>query len=544
MHSSRVAAALLLAFTAACHAQVVDKIDWASYLSRHDPVWNSSAVSCFTGYTLLSSTIKHESASGCEAPPCASADSCVETSAAACDACGACTSFGLSPQWHNGTLAQLFGNMTPYLPNPGWSTYVKGGPLLRNHTGCSVRNAPTAWEDGLWLGNGLQGSILTWDTSNPRALRLEVGRTDVWDRRAPGSAFATGSAMFDRPRIPTGIFSLNASGVITHAEFRTHLAEGVARGRVTTTLGTIDFLLASLVPPHEHHLLLFNASGGEAPNGASGFSINFTPQLGDSTRANPPASYKPNPVPSCTGEGVGSAVRVCSQSLLAGAGFATAYTTAPLAGAPASFIAVMHTANDWPLDTSASTAEALVRAAAAALAQPGAIDAALADQSAWWLAHFKTSFLSVPNTALEGAYVLQVAKVGAATRAGGNAIDLMGPWWQRSGWELYWWDMNVPVTYWMLYASAHFDLAATLTDFLLSNTSQLAANPIGVPDSFGMGGASSYDLVAEYGVTPGGMLGNFPWIMHNLYSHASFTGNNSMLCDVVFPLLRGSNQRV
>ena len=53
--------------------------------------------------------------------------------------------------------------------------------------------------------------------------------------------------------------------------------------------------------------------------------------------------------------------------------------------------------------------------------------------------------------------------------------------------------MNVPVTYWALYASAHFDLAATLTDFLLSNTTQLALNPTGVPDAFGMGGASSYD---------------------------------------------------
>lgn len=69
--------------------------------------------------------------------------------------------------------------------------------------------------------------------------------------------------------------------------------------------------------------------------------------------------------------------------------------------------------------------------------------------------------------------------------------------------------MNVPVTYWAMYASARFDLAATLTDFLLSNTTQLASNPTGVPDSYGMGGASSYDLAAPYSVTPGGMLGNF-----------------------------------
>jgi hypothetical protein len=439
----RAIACALTALLYIATAQVIDDIDWTAYLSRHDPVWNSSTT-CFTGYTLLNDTVKHESASGCNALQCASAATCVEEAAAACDACGACTSFGLSPAWHNATLALLFGNVTPYSPNPSWETFVKGGPMLRNHSGCAVNSStiPTAWEDGLWLGNGLQGSNLLWDRANPHALRLEVGRVDVWDRRAPGSALATGYAMFDRPRIPTGFFTLNTSGTITHAQFRYHLAEGLARGRVETTLGAVDFLLASLIAPREHHLLQFNASGGEAPAGAGGFRINFVPQLGDSTRQNPPARYKPNPAPTCAGSGTGADARVCTQPLLAGAGYATAYATAPLAGVQGGFVSVMHTANDWPVDTSAATAAGVVHDAVAALTAPGGIDAALADQASWWLAHFKVSFISVPNTALEGAYVLQAAKVGAATRKGGVAMDLMGPWWQKSGWELYWWDVS------------------------------------------------------------------------------------------------------
>ena len=522
---------------------IVDNINWLDYLSRHDPIWNST-ITCYTGYTLLEDTIKHESADGCEAIQCVSpGESCVEESAAICDACETCTSFGLCSEWHNGTLAQLFGNNTPYISNTAWSTYVKGGPILRNHTQCEAHGKPIAWEDGLWLGNGLQGSILTWDETNPRALRLDVGRTDIWDRRAPGSSYATGAVMFDRPRLPTGFFSFNTSGQITHAEFRLHLADGVARGRIDTTVGSIDFLLACLVPPHEHHLLQFNATGGEIPNingTGSGFSINFIAILGDSTRQNPPSTYIPNPNPTCVGEGKDTSVRICSQPLLAGAGYATAFTTTSLPTVSNGFISIMHTANDFPSDTSAKTAENLVLEAINTLTQSGGLDSAYALQSSWWLNHFKTSFISIPNTALEGAYVLQIAKVGAATREDGVAIDLMGPWWQRSGWELYWWDMNVPVTYWVLYASAHFDLAATLTDFLLSNTSQLEANPQNIPDAFGMGGVSSYDLVSPYNVTPNAMIGNFPWIMHNLYSHASFTGNDTLMRDFVFPLLRGA----
>lgn len=519
---------------------VTNNIDWIAYLSRHDPIWNSSTKSCFSGYTLLENTIKHESAPGCNAVQCTSpGQECIEQSAAICDMCDGCSSFGISSLWHNGTLAQFYGNVTPYIANNDWNTWVKGGPILKNHSGCS-ENGPKSWEDGLWLGNGLQGSILLWDTSNPRAMRLDVGRVDVYDRRSPGSTYATGSVMFDRPRLPTGFFSLNTSGIIQHADFRLHLAEGVARGRIETSLGSIDFLLASLVAPREHHLLQFNTTGGETPNATSlGFSIEFIPMLGDSTRQNPPASYKSNPSPSCSGSGLGTDVRVCSQSLLAGAGYATAYSTAQLNGVDNAFVSIMHTANDWPVDTSSKTATTLVVNAIDALTLPGGIDAALVDQSSWWLSHFKTSFVSVPNTALEGAYVLQIAKVGAATRLHGTAMDLMGPWWQRSGWELYWFDMNVPVTYWMLYASAHFDLAATLTDFLISNVTQLANNP-NVHDSFGMGGVSSYDLLSQYNVTPGAMIGNFPWIMHNLYSHAAFTGNNTMMRQVVFPLLRGA----
>ncbi len=409
----------------------MDEIDWPAYLARHDPVWSSANATstCWHGYTLLPATIKHEGA--CAGAPCASAATCVEESAAQCDACPACTSFGLSPLWHNATLPQLFGNKTAYLPNPGWSTWVKGGPLLRNHSGCDAEHMSPAWEDGAWLGNGVQGSILRW--SSPAALRLDVGRADVWDRRAPGSRFATGSAMFDRPRLPTGSFYLNTSGAILGGAWRVHLAEGALRGEVNTTSGRITFLLASLVAPREVHVLVWNASGGE-----DGFALDFAPAPGDSARRPPPANYAPNPPASCSGAGAGAGdPRVCAQALLAcDCGYATAFTVAPFRGG---WLAVMHTANDAPHGSSAATARAVVAAQATALGAPGGLDAALADQAAWWRAFFPASFASIPATALEGAYVLQAAKVGAATRAaGGVAMDLHGPWWQPSGWECVW----------------------------------------------------------------------------------------------------------
>lgn len=409
---------LLLCGASSPHSSspVVDNINWTSFLSRHDPIWRATAV-CWQGYTVLPATIKHESA--CSGTPCASAATCVEESASQCDACAGCTSFGLSPLWHNGTLPQLWGNATAYIANPGWTAWAQGGPLLRNHSGCNAAHESPAWEDGAWLGNGLQGSILRF--FSPRTLRLDVGRADVWDRRAPGSAYAVNSAMFDRPRLPTGSFYLNTSGAIRGGTWRVHLSQGVLRGMLNTTAGGVTFLLASLVAPREVHVLQWNESGGE--NGL----LTFAPAAGDSTRR-PPANYVPNPPAACSGSGAGAAdPRVCAQALLAcDCGYATAFTVVPFSGG---WLAVMHTANDAPRGSSAATARATVAQAATALAAPGGLDAALAEQGAWWSAFFTTSFASIPATALEGAYVLQTAKVGAATRRGGVALDLMGPWY-------------------------------------------------------------------------------------------------------------------
>jgi len=113
----------------------------------------------------------------------------------------------------------------------------------------------------------------------------------------------------------------------------------------------------------------------------------------------------------------------------------------PIAGS-GGYVTVVHTANDWPATTSNKTAVALVTAQAAAMGTSAGIDAARAEQAAWWAAYWPTSFLSVPDTAVEAMWVLQMAKVSAATRRGGVAMDLMGPWWFPSGWELYWWSVE------------------------------------------------------------------------------------------------------
>lgn len=439
---------MLLWLAAACiplaAAQINDLVDWASYLARADPVWDYAPAACtpVTGYTQVNHTIRYGSVD-CPGVSCSSAAACPDQAASVCDACTGCFAFGLCPAWHNGTTPQFWGNTTSSANQP-WTTWVKGGPALANHSSClpdpSSGPLPTAWEDGAFVGNGLNGGILLAEPSAPhRALRLDAGRTDVWDRRDHGTPGFTGAILWDKPRLPLGYVALATAGNITHVTYRLRLHTATLAGVVTTTAGSVTFELVA----HYTRLSMFlqwNATGGEAPSaaGVGGFSATFVPIQGNATRQNPPAGYLPNPVPECAGDGWAQAA-VCTQALLAGGNYATALRSQLLA--PGQYVTVWHTANDAPGGTSPATAEAAVAAGLAAVTAAGWA-AACADHAAWWAAYWPVSFLTLPDTVMEAMYVIQIYKMATAARPGGVAIDLHGPWFQKTGWPIYWFDVR------------------------------------------------------------------------------------------------------
>lgn len=104
-----------------------------------------------------------------------------------------------------------------------------------------------------------------------------------------------------------------------------------------------------------------------------------------------------------------------------------------------------------------------------------------------WADLYPQSFISIAqnastgangtlSTALEGFYWNQMYKLHSAVRSGGVALDLMGPWFQPSGWLYYWFDLNVQLQYWPLYTANRLDLADTLNAYITRNTDNLYAN--------------------------------------------------------------------
>lgn len=529
-----------LALTALATAAAVN-IDWDAFLSRHDPIWRWE-VDSTVGYTQHNSSIGHGSNAGCTAVPCSSAEACVDESASQCDACAACASFGLCPVWNNGSLPQLFGATSVLTPNPQWTTYSKGGPILRNHSSTTSPTAVQRWEDGPFLGNGLLGSLIMMQVlpSGQQSLLVQLGRSDVWDRRTNGSQFSVDNMLWDRPRLPLAHYILSPAGNITGGTMRLHLLNATLNGIVNTTAGTLVF---SMYVHATQNVIVarVNATGGEM----NAWKWTLVSEAAVATRsATPPSNYVDNPPAVCAPvSSAGTESMLCTQMLLAGGNHAYGIASAPCAGSIPSDTActdlIATVANDWPASSSNVTAAATLTSVMSQLSNGSFANALAAAHAAWWGDFYPTSFLSVPNTTLEGFYYLQLYKLASATRNGAPVMDLAGPWFQRTVWAAIWLDLNLQLQYWPVPASGHHELMQPLADFLGNQMAALRSNAGQYSsDSYVIGGASSYDAISPTG-SPG-IVGDLPWLMHNLYTFARHTLNDTLMLQVVTPILIGT----
>lgn len=107
----------------------------------------------------------------------------------------------------------------------------------------------------------------------------------------------------------------------------------------------------------------------------------------------------------------------------------------------------MSVGNDAPAGTSATSAVSVVK-----VLRASGLTAIMTRHSESWLELWPASFLSVAQapgvakltTAVEGFYWNQIYKLNSAVRPNGPALDLMGPWFQPSGWLYYWFDCLFP----------------------------------------------------------------------------------------------------
>ncbi|MFF7280702.1 glycosyl hydrolase family 95 catalytic domain-containing protein [Streptomyces griseorubiginosus] len=392
---------------------------------------------------------------------------------------------------------------------------------------------PTAWYEGPFLGNGFLGSGIYAEPGAPStAVRFNVQHSEVQDHRPEFGS------LFGLARLPIGHFTLEPVGAITGLDWRLSLRDAELTGTLTTEKGTLRLralvhndrsVLAVEVTPSEGERgfrWVFHPAEAISPRAA------FKP-LPDGYRGNPPAQVADH-------DGITAAV----QPLLSGGQHVTAWRERSR-GRTRTLYA--HVAHSYPKTTALGQALKTVRAAA-----QHPYSALALDHRVWWHAYYRKSFLSVPDARIQRFYWIQLYKTAAAARRDAPVMATSGPWLEPTPWPNTWWNLNAQLEYWLIHGSNHLELDAitrALSEFR-DNLAQETPTPYRA-DSLGIPRTTDPQLVngaisplMGYGVgipgqdPPTPEVGNLTWALHNVWLSYRHTMDESILRDVLFPLLR------
>ena len=431
--------------------------DVPSFLSHADMVWgwqvHSNASEVDFQYTRHENTCAQRSSDpsyrvlgrvGCGSNKTA----CLAAAVASCDANEWCAAVQQNVSASNELT--LCSTAFPLHPCGEGTTWTKS-PYDR---------VPVTFDQAGWVGNGLLG--LQFRTSRAfvgapygNVLRIDVGRRDVWDTRAPGSPYSQGSALLDRPRLPIGYWTLSPTGAVLRGAMRLSVAEAELSVHIDTEAGSID--LALLAPAGQvlegaapsPVIVSVNATPGEAAVIAS---LAFVPLQAASQVLPWPPAYVPNPPAACNTTG---AQGLCTQTLLGGGDFATAWQVENNPYPAPGMVSATLYATVVNLALNNATGSGPVAREQVSLAASMGVAGFRSAHEEWWAAYWNASAVSLPDALLEGFYVLQLFKLGSALGGAGNSgvaaaashlpLDLFGPWYTHSRWGIMWTDMNLEV---------------------------------------------------------------------------------------------------
>ncbi len=389
----------------------------------------------------------------------------------------------------------------------------------------------TNFYTGIPLGNGRLGVLIYKE--NDKALRFDVGRSDVTDTRPhyPDSMFT--EQLISRPRLPIGKFVLNTRGTILSSRIKLDIFQAQAGGAITTSAGKI-FLIA-FVPTGEQVISVrLSGTGGEKDVSWKWVpEKSVTPRLTNG-RVKPETYnyvYNPDPIVKDT-VGYG----LCRQSLLNGGGYTTVWKQQD------STLTIAVGYGPTPEDGSTKQAFAQLENF-----RKKKLSDVLNTHRKWWSEYFKKSFVAVPDARMQRYYWLELYNLASATRKGEPMVDLMGPWFTcNTPWPAIWWNLNTQLSYSSIFVTNHLETGRSLFDKLNSSVNTLINNvpPEWRNDAAAIGRITGYDLVAplnQHDLRAGRFEpGNLTWMLFYYHRYFLYSQDTTELVRYIYPLLKRS----
>jgi len=408
-----------------------------------------------------------------------------------------------------------------------WKNYMQ-------HTRMYWDSLGTDFYDGIIAGNGRLG--VNMYRENKRAIRFDIGRSDVTDQRPhyPDSMFT--QQLVSRPRLPIGKMVIKSESDIIGADIFLDIYNAEARGRVITRNG--GFSVFFFVPSGEEvvHIELGEVGNEKIICEWTGEKA-MTPRLLSGRVSEKEYQYKRNPdfqLKDSASHGI------CYQPLLFDGEYATVWKHSIEKEKHIIDVAVGFSTKEKGL--------AIPEGFAAIKSfQSKPLDWIHARHRKWWNAFFQKSFISIPDKRVETYYWIQLYKLASATREDKPMIDLMGPWFtSNTPWPGIWWNLNTQLTYSPLFASNHLELTRPLFNQLNNNLTTLIHNvpPEWRNDAAAIGRMSGFDLHAplnQHDLRKGQFEpGNLVWVMLYYYRYYQYGGDEKELRAKIYPLLKRS----
>ncbi|VGO13848.1 hypothetical protein PDESU_02405 [Pontiella desulfatans] len=413
-----------------------------------------------------------------------------------------------------------------------WATFLARHDLVWTE-------APQAWHDGPFLGNGMLGSML--HQVDDHTLRISLGRADMEDHQPEGTSFIKQS------RLPNGYFTLKTVGKITGFDGRLDLYNAETRVTLTTERGTVDIL--GLV--HSQDMAIFYELKPSA--GEQGLKLDFVPlhaisparlqaelavekegeKAPKSRQGWAKSAYTYNPDPElATVDGYS----VSRQPLTCGGENGTAWFVKDGGkGAMRLYVSIEHS---YPEATATADAVAHLKKIEA---EP--FEKFISRHRNWWHDYYPQSFISLDDTRMESFYWIQVYKFGSGARKGRAFMDTMGPWMvENTAWANGWFNLNTQLSYWFLSTANRLEVAESLFARLDEKLPQLIAN---MPDACGgecagMGSIVPQTFISPVGRVGNGFMGELLWTCHDYWLMLERTMDAERTTGKFFPLLKKS----
>lgn len=405
-------------------------------------------------------------------------------------------------------MGLVLGTISAAVPPPvnvaklDWAAFLGQHDLL-------WQRLPDRFENAAFTGNGQLGAMVMGGEKG-QVIQWQMGRSDV--------AFAS-------LRIPIGDLILHPAGKILSAEMRLDLWRAELRGTIRTDKGSIAFRSFT------HSRAMVNVWETET-TGEESVSWSWQPGLA----SNPRKLYRKealtpqdqNVAPQRQREGE---MELSLQPLQPAGGHVTAWRRVALTPRTERVFASVGFATDLP-----SASRQAQQAVTQAVAQNW--DELVAEHRREWMAIWQKSFVSFPDTRLEGFYQIQTYKMASATRSGRPALDLMGPWFRATAWPRIWWNLNIQLAYWPQLTGNRLELGESLCQLIDQNAGALAQNAGKFQsDSAAVARATGYDCVGAVGGV-GDELCNLPWTMHNYWLQYRYSMDETMLRQRLLPMLK------